>query len=61
MMERELNGFSDWDESSILKRRKKITEWYLKRWHLDEVSGDASADEPELDEMEEEVAEEDLP
>jgi len=61
MMERELSGFSDWGESSILKRRKKIIEWYQKRWHLDQMSGETGVDEPELDEIEDEAAEEDLP
>jgi hypothetical protein len=57
MMERELSKFSDWNEASILKRRKKIIDWYLERWHLDEVSAHAGADESELDELENEVAE----
>ena len=33
--ERELAQHDDWTEESILQRRQKIIDWYLKRWHLD--------------------------
>jgi hypothetical protein len=53
-MERELAGFSDWNESSIIQRREKLTDWYLERWHLDDTDIE---DIPE--EVEEETNEED--
>jgi hypothetical protein len=53
-MERELATFTDWDEQAIHKRRKKVLDWYLQRWHLDEAGVPLEPEEPE-EEVEAEV------
>lgn len=48
-MERELAAFSDWDETSLTKRRNKILDWYRQRWHLDEPQMPSEHEEPDED------------
>ena len=35
-MERSLCSFREWNEKSIIRRRKEIIKWALQRWHVDE-------------------------
>jgi hypothetical protein len=50
--ERELAGFADWTQESIVKRREKIVEWAIDRWHVDDAGTTAVAPDSEDEESE---------